>query len=406
MFVAQSGGPTSVINSTLAGIIIEARKQLQVDRVYGLVHGLEGALRGEVIDLSNLAQEELDKLRRTPAAILGGSRYSLMDEDLAKIISFFKENDCRYFLFIGGNGTMDTCLKLQNACRQEKVSIEVVGVPKTVDNDLKVTDHSPGYGSAARYVALSVRDQALDLQAMQRFEQVRIVETMGRMVGWLAASAFLAMGPTRTINPLFIPEIPVDENDFIQHIDKVYREQGYVLAVIGEGLRNKEGEPFGSKPFVGMTDNGCHTVRTGAAEYLARLVNQTLGLRARAQILGMNQRSFAYCVSRVDEEEAYRVGRAAVKLAVSDGGGQMVTLVRQGDCSAIGTTPLERVAGVERQFPLNYYDQINKRVTLEFVDWLAPLVGEIEPVLWSKDIRTAVNQEIAACRGGNYFGRG
>ncbi|WP_258359502.1 diphosphate--fructose-6-phosphate 1-phosphotransferase [Moorella sulfitireducens (nom. illeg.)] len=405
LFVAQSGGPTSVINSTLAGIIAEAGRQLQVERVYGLLHGLEGALRGEIVDLSNLSGEELDKLRHTPAAILGGSRYPLNDEDILKIAKFLKDNYCQYFLFIGGNGTMDTCLRLQNMCQQEKIAIEVVGVPKTVDNDLEVTDHAPGYGSAARYVALSVRDQVLDLQAMQRFEQVRIIETMGRMVGWLAAASFLAMGPTTTINPLFIPEVPVDEDEFIAHIDKVYKKQGYVLAVIGEGLRNKKGEPMGNKPFAGMNDTGCHTVRTGAAEYLAQLVNERLGVRARAQILGMNQRSFAACVSPIDEEEAYRVGRAAVRLAVEGGGGQMVTLIREGDYSETGVTPLERVAGIEKQVPLNYYDQVNKRVTQEFVEWLAPLVGEIEPVFWPGDLRTANAATCAVCGGRTCLGR-
>ncbi|MGI9862853.1 6-phosphofructokinase [Moorella naiadis] len=142
-------GPTSVINSTLAGIITIARQQIQVERVYGLVHGLEGALRGEVIDLSHLNHEELEKLRYTPAAILGGSRYPLTDEDIHKVIRFFKDNDCYYFLFIGGNGTMDTCLRLQNMCQQKNMPLEVVGVPKTIDNDLEVTDHAPGYGSAA-----------------------------------------------------------------------------------------------------------------------------------------------------------------------------------------------------------------------------------------------------------------
>lgn len=394
LFVAQSGGPTSVINSTLAGIIAAARQQLQVDRVYGLLHGLEGSLRGEVIDLSNLNQEELEKLRHTPGAILGGSRYPLTDDDILKVVKFFKDNDCYYFLFIGGNGTMDTCLRLQNVCREKNIDVEVVGVPKTIDNDLEVTDHAPGYGSAARYVTLSVRDQALDLQAMQRFEQVRIVETMGRLVGWLAAASFLAMGATTTINPLFIPEVPIDEEDFINHIERVYQKQGYVLAVIGEGLRNKKGEPLGNKPFAGMADNGCHTVRTGAAEYLAQLVNAQLGLRARAQILGMNQRSFAACTSPVDEEEAFQVGRAAVHLAVQGGGGQMVTLVRKGDSSDTGSTPLEQVAGIEKKVPLHYYDQVNKRVTKEFIAWLTPLVGEITPVLWREEIKKTI---IPAC---------
>ncbi len=405
LFVAQSGGPTSVINSTLAGIITTARQQLQVDRVYGLIHGLEGALRKESIDLTNLNQEELVKLRHTPAAILGGSRFPLTDEDISKVVKFFKEKECRYFLFIGGNGTMDTCLRLQNACRESNVDIEIIGVPKTVDNDLEVTDHAPGYGSAARYVTLSVRDQVLDLQAMRRFEQVRIVETMGRLVGWLAAAGFLAMDPTTTINPLFIPEVPVDEDEFITHIDRVYREQGYVLAVIGEGLQNRKGEPLGNKPFAGMTDEGCHTVRTGAAEYLAQLVNAKLGLRARAQILGMNQRSFAACVSPVDEEEAFQVGRAAVQLAVRGGGGQMVTLVRKGGSADISSTPLEKVAGIEKKVPQHYYDPVNKRVTPEFVAWLTPLVGEIPPVLWREEIQKTIIPAYAACGGVTNSGR-
>ncbi|MCL4439373.1 MAG: diphosphate--fructose-6-phosphate 1-phosphotransferase [Firmicutes bacterium] len=347
----------------------------------------------------------MDKLRHTPSAILGGSRYPVENEELINIAKFLNDNKCQYFLFIGGNGTMDTCLKLQDVLRYKKIPTEIVGVPKTVDNDLEETDHAPGYGSAARYVALATRDQALDLQAMRRFEQVRIVETMGRMVGWLAAAAFLAMEATTTINPLFIPEVPIDEDEIIAHIEKVYRQQGYVLVVIGEGLRNKKGEPMGSKPFTGMTEEGCHVVRTGAAEYLAQLASQKLGLRARAQILGMNQRSFANCVSPVDEEEAYRVGMVAVQLAVQGGGGQMVTLVRRVKGSATGSTPLARVAGIEKQLPLNYYDQVNKRVTKEFVEWLVPLVGQIGPVLWPEDLRPGDIPSNLVCGGGNCCGR-
>jgi len=405
LFVAQSGGPTSVINSTLAGIISAARKKGEISGIYGLLHGLEGALRGESVALGHLNPEDLRRLSNTPAAILGGSRYPLKDEDLNKIITYLIGYNCRYFLLIGGNGTMETCLRLQKVARQKKVSMEIVGVPKTVDNDLAETDHAPGYASAARYVALAVRDQLLDLESMSRFEQVRIIETMGRRVGWLAAAAFLAMNPTDTIYPVFIPEVTIDEEEFISHIKKICTERGCALVVIGEGIRNKEGKPLGSQPFAGMEDKGCHAVHTGAAEYLARLVNEKLGLRARAQVLGMNQRSFTACVSPVDKEEAYQVGVKAVELALEGGGGNMVTLEREGEKTKTGVAPLERVAGIERQLPPNFYDSTNKRVTQAFVDWVSPLVGDLGPsyfyrqeLIFSKESMKALKAN--ACGGG------
>lgn len=410
LFVAQSGGPTSVINSTLAGIIAAAQKRREIDGIYGLVHGLEGALRGEVIEL-NLTNSELERLNNTPAAILGGSRHPLEETDLEKIIDFFSQNNCRYFLFIGGNGTMETCLRLREAASRQKVSMEIIGVPKTVDNDLAETDHAPGYASAARYVALSVRDQLLDLESMRRFEQVRIIETMGRRVGWLAAASFLAVDATNTVHPLFIPEVPIDEEEFLAHIEKVYKEQGFVLVAIGEGVGNNKGEPLGHTPFAGLNDKGCHTVRTGAAEYLVRRVSEKLKLRARAQVLGMNQRSFTACVSPIDREEAYRVGVAAVNMAVEGRGGHMVTLIREGTSSRVGFVPLERVAGIERKFPLKFYDQARKRVTKEFVDWISPLVGDLGPTyLYRNELFTTIKArggklalEEVACSGGRGY---
>ncbi|SMB97283.1 6-phosphofructokinase 1 [Thermanaeromonas toyohensis ToBE] len=410
LFVAQSGGPTSVINSTLAGIIAAAQKKREIEGIYGLLHGLEGALRGEIIYLDNLRQEELERLAVTPGAILGGSRYHLREEDLDKIASFLIHHKCRYLLLIGGNGTMETCLRLQRVMQQKKAEVEIVGVPKTVDNDLVETDHAPGYLSAARYVALAVRDQLMDLESMSRFEQVRIIETMGRSVGWLAAASFLAVDPINVCYPIFIPEVPLDEDEFLSFIDKIYRQQGFALAVIGEGVIDKQGQPLGIQPFNDMDkEKGCHVVRTGAAENLARLVTERLGLRARAQVLGMNQRSFSTCVSSVDREEAYEVGRAAVELALQGGGGNMITLQREGCLSKTGFVSLERVAGAERKLPLEFYDSANKKVTPKFVEWIMPLVGELGPsYLYRGEIMRFFswrreNQEIAWCGGINLW---
>ncbi|MDR3591693.1 MAG: diphosphate--fructose-6-phosphate 1-phosphotransferase [Negativicutes bacterium] len=380
LFIAQSGGPTSVINSTLAGIVTQAQK-LGISRIYGLIHGLEGALKNDIVDLSLLTRQQLVRLAATPGAFLGGSRYPLQAGDLEKVCDFLEGENCRYLLLIGGNGTMDTGLKLHKLVREKGLKLDIVGAPKTVDNDLHGIDFSPGYPSAAQYIALAVRDQILDLAAMKAFEQVRVIETMGRQVGWLAAAGFMAYNPTTTVNPLFIPEHRLDEPAFLRAVEKAYQIQGFAVAVIGEGITNSDGQPLGATPFAGMADGGCHTVHVGSANYLADLVAQTLGVRARAQILGMNQRCFQGCVSNVDQAQAFALGQAGANLAQTGGGGNMVTVKRVDTGYQADAVPFESVAGIERLFPEEFYDKTNKRVTQGFVDWLSPLLNDIVPTM-------------------------
>lgn len=380
LFIAQAGGPTSVINASLAGIVKEAQ-QMGITHIYGLLHGLEGALKNDVIDFNRLSPLQLEHLTVTPGSFLGGSRYPLKEADFSKVVDFLHQENCQCMIMIGGNGTMDTGFKMHQMVQEKGYNIDIVGVPKTVDNDLQHIDFSPGYPSAAQYVALAVRDQIHDLASMKVFEQVRIIETMGRQVGWLAAAGFMAYHPTTTVNPLFIPEELLDESTFLNCVEKAYKQQGFAVAVIGEGMRSINGDQMGAKPFNGMADGGVHSVFTGASNYLADLVTRSLGLRARAQNLGMNQRACQHCVSALDRSRAFQLGQAGMKLALDGGGGNMVTMTTVNGDVRTRAVPLDQVAGVERTLPDHYYDRVNKRVTQHFVDWLTPLINDITPTL-------------------------
>jgi 6-phosphofructokinase 1 len=382
LLVGQSGGPTAVINSTLAGILAEAARQPSIGAVYGLRHGVEGLLAEDWLPLPATAVGLRRALRRTPSAALGSARHRLRDEDLDRALAVCRRHDVRYFLLVGGNDSADTTDRLGRAAAAG-CALQAVAVPKTIDNDLPATDHCPGYGSIARYVAVSVQEAALDTAAMRRTDPIKIVEVMGRGAGWVAAAAALGRpSPGAAPHLVYLPERPVTAESVLADVEAVYRAHGHAVAVVSEN----QTEPSADGPRVlGATgepewvDPFGHPYYPSPAAYLCRRLRAELGVRARYDKPGTLQRTSAALVSRVDEREAYAVGRAAVRAAVQGAGGHMVTLVRapgERYCCTTGLAPLAAVANRSRPMPPEFIGpDAADAVTPAFVAYAEPLLG-------------------------------
>jgi 6-phosphofructokinase 1 len=369
--VGQSGGPTQVINASLVGVIEQAVAEGQVTGVYGCVRGIRGVLDDQFVDLASQPKHVLSGLRRTPGAALGTVRYKLRSEDYASVVDVLRARGVRFFCYIGGNDSMDTAHKVHQAACEMGYELRCVGVPKTVDNDLACTDHCPGYGSAARFVALAVRDSGWDTASMGPSSPVKIVEIMGRNAGWLTAAA--ALGRAEADDPphlIYVPERPVDDEAVVRDVARSVREREHCVIALSEGAVAETGTT--------ETDAFGHQMKGGAAEYLAALIADRLSLKVRIDKPNYLQRSFTATMSAVDAEEAHRVGRAAVRLAVSGSSGVMVALERQPGpqyrCET-GTAPLDEVANAERLLPAAYLTAAGNDVTAAFVAYAAPLIG-------------------------------
>lgn len=383
--VVQTGGSSAVINSTLAGIIQEGQKLGW--EVWGYQHAFEGVLAQKNSLLSCLTDVEIHRLRSTPGAFLGSSRLFLTKEIFAAIPQKLAAQGMDALAMIGGNGTMYAAQKIQSIAQEQGLDLQVIGVPKTVDNDLFGMDYAPGFGSAARYIAQAVLDIGLDLEGMKTFEQVRIIEVMGRSAGWLAAASALARhGEATAPHLIYLPENPFDEQSFLQEIQAVYEKYGFAVAVVGEGIHDAAGTPVGKLPFAELKAGS--QIFGGASAYLANQVSQKLGLRARSQDLTMAQRSFAPMRSSVDEKLAYKAGYSAVQALARGVRGQMIVC----DCHTSGwqLLPLKDVGGKEKCVPAEFYDQENRMVTEKFLTWLSPIVG-----VWRYNYLTLADLELS-----------
>jgi 6-phosphofructokinase len=377
LVVGQSGGPTSVINSSLVGIVEQAIEQEEVTGVYGSLRGIAGVLTDNFVDLTRESPETLTLLRRTPGAALGTVRYKLQPEDYVRLVNVFRAHGVRFFCYIGGNDSMDTAHKVHLAAQEIGYELRSIGVPKTVDNDLACTDHCPGYGSAARFVALAVRDSGRDTESMGPSSPVKIIEIMGRNAGWLTAAA--ALGRREPGDPphlVYVPERPIDVCSVVEEVSCVVRERDHCVIALSEGAVSDTGtteiDAFG------------HRMKGGAADLLERVISEQLDLKVRIDKPNYLQRSFSYCMSEVDADEAYRVGRASVQLAVSGQSDVMVTLERQATvpyACRIGTAPLDRVANQEKLLPDEYVNDQGNDVMPAFLDYARPLIGEPLPAL-------------------------
>ena len=394
VIVGQSGGHTAAINSSLAGVYRTA-KDRGANKVYGMLHGIQGLLEEKYIDLSEHITNELDAelLKRTPAAYLGSCRYKLPEihENMAlydKIFEILYKLDIEAFIYIGGNDSMDTIKKLSDYAIIKGHPQKFIGCPKTIDNDLALTDHTPGFGSAAKYIGTSVKEIIRDSFCLEYSKGlVTIVEIMGRNAGWLTGAAALAQGEDcQGPDMIYLPELTFDLDDFMARIHKLLETKTSVVVAVSEGIKLADGryvcELGQSADFV---DAFGHKQLTGTASYLANYVAAEVGCKTRAIELSTLQRSASHCSSRVDILEAYQVGGAAVKAADEGDSGKMVVLVRHSDDPyQCGTEvkDVHKIANDERLVPREWVNEEGTYVTEDFVTYVRPLIqGDVSPVM-------------------------
>jgi len=381
--IAQSGGPTAVINSSVAGVVHTwlARPDAP-GRIYAAISGIRGVLEENMVDMAAQDRAFLNALRYTPGAGIFSCRYKVTDDDQKKMIDIFRKYNIRYFFYNGGNDSMDTAHRTEEAARAAGYEMRIIGVPKTVDNDLPETDHCPGFGSAAKYLATTVLETGIDLRSVATKNKVVILEAMGRDAGWLAGSGILAQRrPEDAPHLVYLPEVAFDVNKFLQDLMNIYQANGCVYVVVSEGIADDKGRYIAAG---GVADAFGHVQLSGAGETLKSIVEKETGLKTRCNTLGSAQRSAGHWASKTDADEAYMSGAKAVGLALAGESGIMVTLVRETDeegryqCRT-GSAPLAAVANREKKVPLEWICPAGNNVTREFIDYAAPLiVGEVD----------------------------
>ena len=388
LFYAQSGGPTAVINATACGVIETARQHRnRIGKVYAGRNGILGALEEDLIDVNRESVRAISALRHTPGAAFGTARFKLkgLEESAAeyeRLIEVFRAHDIGYFLYNGGNDSMDTAHKVSQLSTELGHPIACIGVPKTVDNDLPITDNCPGFGSVAKYIAVSTLEAALDVRSMARTStKVFILEVMGRHAGWIAAAGGLA-GEDRDDPPQIIlfPEIAFDEAAFLARVRASVEKNDYCVIVASEGARYEDGRFLADS---GTRDAFGHVQLGGVGQVLAQLVRRELGYKYHYAIADYLQRSARHLASAVDAEQAYAVGRAAVELALDGQTAVMPTIVRKSDSPyrwGIGVAPLAKVANREKMLPRSFISRDGFAITAACRRYLAPLiVGEDYP---------------------------
>ncbi len=379
LIIGQSGGATAVINASLVGAVEMALKARHIDGIYGMLNGIEGLLKEDIVDLRRQPATIWQQLLHTPSAALGSCRYKLQAEDPTKAIAILRRYNVRYVLYIGGNDSADTAHLLAQAAQQSGYELQTISVPKTIDNDLPFTDHCPGYGSAARFIAQATIDSTMNTASIPWHYPVKIIETMGRDAGWLTASS--ALGKRDEHDPphiILTPEYVFVADTFLAQVEEVYRRVGYVVVAAAETIRDAQGQALGSVGQVG-TDAFQHPLLSGAGQSLVELVKGRLKLRARFDKPGDLQRMSSAHVSAVDRDEAQLVGEMGVQALVRGETDKMVTLVRHMEpryhCIT-GLVDLAQVANKQLLLPQDYMNDAKTMVTQAFYDYALPLIGE------------------------------
>ncbi|MCU5781223.1 6-phosphofructokinase [Alcanivorax balearicus MACL04] len=387
-FYAQSGGVTAVINASAAGVIETARAHKDViGKVYAGRNGIIGALTEDLIDTSKESKSAIAALKHTPGGAFGSCRYKLKDlktsqREYERLIEVFKAHDIGYFFYNGGGDSADTCLKISQLSKTMGYPIQAIHVPKTVDNDLPITDVSPGFGSVAKYTAVSCREAALDVASMcATSTKVFVMEVMGRHAGWIAAAAGLAKEQNEDAPHLILfPEIAFDQQAFLKKVDETVKKVGYCVIVVSEGARTADGTFLAD---AGTTDAFGHKQLGGVAPVLAQMVKNELGYKYHWAVSDYLQRAARHIASATDVEQAYAVGRAAVEFAVAGKNAVMPTIERKKTKKygwTIGEAPLKKVANVEKKMPRKFITKDGFGITPSARDYLAPLIeGESYP---------------------------
>ena len=389
--IGQSGGPTSVINSSAYGVIRTALDSDCITKVYGAAHGIKGVLEDKLYDMGEEDAYELSLLMNTPSSELGSCRYKMADPekddtDYKRILEIFKKYDVRYFFYNGGNDSMDTCDKISRFMEKSGYECRVMGVPKTIDNDLYNTDHCPGFGSAAKYIATSCAEVYKDAHVYDT-GMIVVMEIMGRHAGWLAASAALANLTGCGPDLIYLPETDFDMDKFISDASRIYKEKGNCIAVVSEGIHYADGS-FVSEAKTSATDGFGHAQLGGLAARLADVVKQKTGAKVRGIELSLLQRCAAHLASETDIEEAVMAGRAAVENAVAGITDKMVAFERgtvngRYACKT-KLLPLTEVANAEKKVPQEWINAEGNGVTHDFIDYALPLI-QGEPKLPKED---------------------
>jgi 6-phosphofructokinase 1 len=384
LLVAQSGGPTAAINATLAGVLQGVRASGKVDKVYGAKNGIEGAINDNLIDLNEVVRDTkaMDTLTYTPSSALGTCRYKMKDwrKDDApykKIIETFYKYSIKYFIYIGGNDSMDTVDKLSEYCKLNNHDFIIMGAPKTVDNDLNLTDHSPGFGSAAKYIATTVSELACDIGAYN-VPAVTIVEIMGRNAGWLTASAALSrLNGGSGADLIYLCEKDFDNARFIRDVKEKLAVKPGILVAVSEGIKDKDGNYVSDQTSSGAVDNFGHKYIAGAARALEQLIRNEIGCKVRSIELNLMQRSAAHIASETDIIESLMLGQKALSCALGGETGRMAAIKRLSDEPyrvEFVSVPVSEVANHEKIVPMNWITPDGHDVTEELVAYMKPLI--------------------------------
>lgn len=387
--IGQSGGPTSVINASAYGAIKAALDSEEITAVYGALNGIRGVLDDNLIDMGKEDPEELALMKFTPSSALGSCRYKLKDADVddtdyKRILEIFKKYNVRYFFYNGGNDSMDTCNKISKFMLQNGYECRVMGIPKTIDNDLAGTDHCPGYASAAKYIATSVMEIYHDARVYDT-GMITVIEAMGRNAGWLTASAALACAKGNGPDLIYLPEVDFDMDKFVESVKKIYEEKKKCIVVVSEGIKDKDGKYISEYGSTLAKDGFGHAQLGGLAAYLANVLKDATGAKVRGIELSLLQRCAAHCASQTDIDESFASGQAAVTNAIAGITDKMVGFEREivdGNYKCnIKLFDLNIVANTEKKVPLEWLNETKDGLTQDFIDYALPLIqGETKMV--------------------------
>jgi len=384
---AQSGGVTAVINATAGALILEARKNKNIGKVFAAENGILGVLREELIDTSKESLSSIESLSYRPGGVFGSCRFKLKDLEISekeyeRLIKVFKAHNIGYFFYNGGNDSADTAFKVSQIGKKLNYPIQCIAIPKTVDNDLVLTDCCPGFGSAAKYIATSTMEASLDVQSMSETStKVFILEVMGRHAGWMAASSVLA----RTSNEdaphiILLPEVTFNQKDFLALVKQVVAKHGYCVVVVSEGVKNSKGKFLAESD---RKDAFGHSQLGGIAPFISELINNKLKIKNHWAVADYLQRSARHIASKVDLEQAQAVGSFAIKYALAGMNGVMPIIVRSKGPKykwSIEAAPLSKIANLEKKLPRSFISKNGMNVTQKAIDYLMPLIqGESHP---------------------------
>ena len=380
--LGQSGGPTSVINASAAGVFLESLNQESITQVYGAKHGIKGILNEEFYDINQEDLLELKLLKTTPSSSIGSVRYKLKDPsvddtDYKRILEVFKKYNIRYFFYNGGNDSMDTCNKISKYMAQSGYECNCIGVPKTIDNDLVCTDHTPGYGSAAKYIATTMMELYQDATVYDT-PMICVCEIMGRNAGWLTAAASLASYAGSGPDLIYLPEITFDFDKFISDVEKCYKKNNHVLIAVSEGVQTADGKYIPEALGEVSKDSFGHAQLGGTAAILAEKLKAHFGVKVRAIEFNLMQRCAQHLASEVDVNEAFNAGRQAVKAAVAGETDKMVAFRREYENKKYvchyDLVDLHLVANAEKKIPLDWINEDGNGLNENFIDYALPLI--------------------------------